>query len=370
MAQRGRPTNAERERRAQEAAAQANEAAETPTSTQPPGEPPARREGPPPSPRNIPHGKMMDELLEKDAERRGLPKEESEKTEPEKTEPAAQAAETPAPETAPEKPATEVEAAAPIKTMRVKVDGEEFDVPESEIEEAGGLKAYRIQRAQENRLRKMNDGISQIRQTQSQIAQWAHQQTQQPQEQAPTPAKQYLAQNIDTLRFGTPEEASAVIEKYTELANPRLDPIAIQNQTVTKIRRNAAVDRFKAEFQDIGANPALYNWAGMLENSELAKLPPNVINHPQFAEAFDWDVFYRRIGNHIRGTVGRPSQPAPAATTTASTPSPVSSAKEERKASIVNLPTAAARAELPKEDKPESRDDILKEMRKGRAGSI
>jgi hypothetical protein len=77
----------------------------------------------------------------------------------------------------------------------------------------------------------------------------------------------------------------------------------------------------------------------------------------------DFDNHYRMIGNRIRNMFGGKTQAAPSPTETSKTSA---SEKEARKASIVNLPTAAQRASLPTEDKPESREEMLNRARKAR----
>ena len=75
--------------------------------------------------------------------------------------------------------------------------------------------------------------------------------------------------------------------------------------------------------------------------------------------------FYRTIGNEVRSVVGRSSQPAKA-TVEAPVGNTSQTDKEPRKASIVNLPTASTRAAVKEDPKPETREDILNDMRKRR----
>jgi hypothetical protein len=60
---------------------------------------------------------------------------------------------------------------------------------------------------------------------------------------------------------------------------------------------------------------------------------------------------------------GGKTQAATVATETGKTSA---SEKEAKKASIVNLPTASQRAVLPKEEKPQTREEIFREERKAR----
>jgi hypothetical protein len=308
----------------------------------------------PPS-RNEPRRLAMEEIERRDLETKGIT-----------AEPEAPVQETPAPapeqpETAPEAP-TEPEVAptpeAPVEPavemVTVKVDGEESQVPKSEVEDYGGVKAYQMAKAAENRLKKSNEALTQTRQTQAALVQWIQQQ-QATQQQQVTP-QQFLASKIDVIRYGTPEESAAALQEVLEKANPRLDQNAITQQAVTKMQQALAVEKFKEEFADVVSNPLVLKLAMTLENERLGQMQ-------QAGHTPDWQSFYKQLGNEVRSVI-RPSQPTTPASTP-STPSPVVD-KEARKASIVTLPTAAARAELPKESKPETREDALAAMRKAR----
>lgn len=320
-----------------------------------------------PKPRNDPRNKAMDELLasrepqEPTAEPR--PKAEDEQApEPVPLTPEQiLAANTPAdPAATVTAPTQAVEPV--IEMVKVKVDGVESEVPKAEVEEAGGVRAYQTAKAADNRLNKANEALAQTRQVQAQIATWAQQQ------QAAQPPKlpeltndQFIQSKVDLIRFGTPEESAAALRDVIARGNPRIDQNQITQTVMSQISKNSAVDSFKKEFQDIVSNPILLRAAISLENERAPQAQAN----PQT----DWGNFFRTIGNEVRSATGRQTQPATTAVTTA-TPSadPTSLVidKEARKSSIVNLPTAAARAALPTESKPETREDTLNAMRKSR----
>lgn len=318
-------------------------------------------------PRNEPRRLAMEEIEAKHAQRTGLgPSAEPEATpapaatEPEPTAPTKIDA-APKPGEPARAPATEP-APEPVKTIRVKVDGEEFDAPEADVNEAGGVKAYQQTRAAENRLKKTNEALAEIRQTQAAIASFIQKQT------APAPAApakstpDFLKEQVDIIRFGTAEESAAALQKVLEHGQPKAtDEAGLTGRILSTINQQAAENAFVTEFQDVVHNPVLLKTIIMLKNEGIA-------NAEKTAQHItDWPNFYRSIGNQVRSAIGRQSQPASAAVavTTGST-SQVPSEKEARKASIVNLPTAAARAVLPEADKPESRADTLNQMRKSR----
>lgn len=252
-------------------------------------------------------------------------------------------------------------AAEPPK-VKVKVDGEEFEVSQTEIDEYGSVKGYQLARASENRLKKASEAVAETRRMQEMLINHARQQMQPQQPQLTD--EQFIASKMDVIRFGNQEEASAaLIEVLNRKQQSLPDQVSITNQAVAEIKYQGAVEKFKADFPEISANPQLEEWATVIAQKNIAAMRQN----QQPLVSVDWNDFFGKIGNQIRNVVGKPSQPAPApASPTTGTPSPVSSEREARKASIVNLPTASARAELPREQKPETREQALDRMRRTR----
>ena len=371
-----------REKQAQEAARQASEAGrilqaqrtqsqgdslpQESESVEPRGD---ASERPAPRPRNDERDQAMAQIRQREMEQKGLAEPEVKpempqmdahpETPPEQPATEAAAAQ-PAPEAgaAPETPAAEA-APEPIKTVRVKVDGEEFDAPQDDVEAAGGIKSYQIQKASENRLRKASETLAEARRMQEAIAHYVQQQ------QAPkTPQvsdAQFIASKLDAIRYGTPEEGAAALLEIQQRANPQIDQNALTNQAIMQINYQAAVRKFGTEFADVTANPLLMRLTQSLAEDRIKAMQ----NNPAQLAQLDWEDFYRRIGNEVRGVAPRSNQTAAAPTTTGPTSS-VSSDKEARKSSIVTLPTAAARAALPEEAKPETRAESLNRIRKSR----
>lgn len=365
-----------KERHAQEAAKKAERAAKAVQGEADPA--PVNEEEPSPSPdfkpigpRDNPRDAMMEEVIarhEKGSEVVPEPgAEPAPAAAPAPGEPVA--AIEPAPAAAIPSPPAAVEA---IKMTKQKVDGEDYDVSQTEIDEAGGPGAWRIARAAENRLRKTNETLAETKRIQVQMAQWlAQNMSQQPK----PPDAEFIAAQIEAIRFGTPEQASTALTEIMARGTQKIDPAQIMSQAVIQVRRQSAAEKFGQDFTEVSSNPTLMRLAQTIENDMLAELQRGGATLAQFA-AFDWNKFYGMIGNQVRSVIGKPSQPAPASATAAmpvqaaaaSTASPPSSQseKEARKASIITLPTAAARAELPKEEKPETREDVLRHMRKTR----
>lgn len=292
---------------------------------------------------NRPSKLAMDDILSRREQEPTEPKIEPEvKTEPEVK------AETP------------VEPEAP-KTVRVKVDGEEFDAPADEVEAAGGITSYQRDKASDNRLRKANETVAESKKMMAQVADWLQKQnktTEKPEQSD----LQYIMERINKSRFGTDEEAAQAHLEIAQRITKQVNPQDIETRVTTKIAHDAAVKQFDSEFSDLAKNPILLNAVIAQRHSKLTQLQGNTAS-------IDWTVFYRNIGNEVRSAFGRQSQPATTTDKTPSTPSQGSD-KEARKASIVNLPTAAARAELPKEEKEptpeEARKQWLADARKAR----
>ena len=358
----GRYSNAKRAELAAKAAETATKAVQVaePVQVEPTVEPKPESDSTRSAPEAVfknPRDGMMEEVIAR--HNKGFePQEheaEPEKSETPKPEPEAKAEHKPEVKAEPA-PEPVAEAVQPVveapKSVRVKVDGQEFEVPEAEINEAGGLRAYQLQRAGENRLNKINEILAKAHQTAT------------PPAPAPISDDAFIASKMDIIRFGTPEESASALKEVLQRQNPRVDNTIVINQAVTQIKRDNAIAKFREEFSEVSANPDLMKLAGIFENELLSKIPHQALSDPQFVNQFDWNNVYRTIGNRVRGAVGRPSQP-PQPSQTNGTPSP-SPDKEARKASIVNLPTAAARAVKPEEAKPETRADILNDMRKSR----
>ncbi len=312
--------------------------------------------------KNRPHTRAMEELVqsrqasEPQPEPAAEPEPEQKKDEP-ALEPATEAA------------ATEDDLAEPAEPtlVKAKVDGQEYEVPQEEIDAAGGLKAWQREKAAENRLTKAKEALEETRKVQAQVAEFLMRQAPQGTPNKPEPTDdQFIAERIDKIRFGTPEESAAAMREVLSRGQQKIDPNAIVRQATEEFRHQQAVESFDKEFQDISANPLLLRLAVALRNERIPQLPKG--------QAVDWSGFYRKIGNEIRAVTGRQSQPTPQSGKTQGNTSLAASDKEARKASIVNLPAGSARAELPKEDKPgtpeEQRKQAIADMRKSRGLSV
>lgn len=287
------------------------------------------------------HVQAMEEIVEK----RGLNKEEKApkaeeppkepaKEEPQAVEPVVEAA--PPVETA-------VEAPEAPKLVKQKVDGVEYEVSQTEIDEAGGERAWRKDKAAENRLAKAAEANKQTQAHVAHLAQLLIQQNTPKKEAGPSEEK-FIQDKIDVIRFGTPAESAVALREIVQRAIPKpVDQNAFFGQIMDAIKRENAIADFGKEFPEVVSNELLVKLSMSLEREEIAKAQ-------RAGQPVDWRNFYRTIGNQVRSVVpARQSQSAPTPKD-AGNPSP-SSEKEARKASITTIPTAAARAALPAEEK-------------------
>lgn len=317
---------------------------------------------------NNPTNKIRDELTEmRDKEAGNIPPETPEESEvkvaksdlatpPADSVPAGSSSE-------PVVEATEAVVTTP-ETVRVKVDGEEFDVPKADVDAAGGLVAYQKERAAEKRLRAANEAVAEAKKIAAQIMEAAK-----PKE-PPAPVVPDV-ELIDKLRFGTPEESAAALQQLT--ARNRVDPAEITQRAMANIQFNAAERQFHRDFADLAQNPLAARLVKSLKEEALQKHVQNGRPDWNAISGVDWIGFFNTMGTQIRSAFGRPHQSASTSVTTPGTTSPQSE-KEARKASISNPPSTTAKAEVKAEDKPgtpeEEREAALRFMRKARGQPV
>lgn len=343
---RGRPSNERRAQMAAEAAAQATSAAqeaqvELPMETSVPVEQEERSELTYRAPKNDVRERAMKEITDRDIQTKtslgmelGLTDEEKPKVV--------------------EKPVIPQDLSPPTAesmlqgskfspaTVKVKIDGQEFDVSQEDVDSYGGVKSYQIAKAAENRLQKANETLAEVRKLQGE------------KKEPETTSNDWLKSKIEVMRWGTPDESAKAFTEILEKQSKPIDQNMIVQMATDRIRHDDAVKQFDKEFADIGTSKehlelVMFKRAKRLEQG-----------HPG-----DWTTFYRSIGNEVRAVMPKQSQPSIPAKTSDTTSQ--ASVKEERKSSIVNLPTATAqRAELPEEPKTETREEIFAKMRKKR----
>lgn len=292
-----------------------------------------------------------------DGQKRAVVKDAAPAEKPAEEDQAAAEDAVPAAESATETDAgAEPAAAEPaVRTIRVKVDGEEYDAPAEDVEAAGGVKPYQIQAASEKRLRQANETLAEAKRMFAEAQQ--SRPAAKPAEPEPSDLE-FIASKADAIRFGTPQEYAAAMQEVIARGAKQADPQALFSQVMNQIKHDQAVSDFDREFNDLGAKPLALKLVLAMRNERANQLLKE-------KKPIDWKSLYTTIGHEVRSLLGGPSQPATKAATTQG-PTSQKSDKEARKASIVTLPTAAARAAPPAEPKPQTREEVLDEMRKAR----
>jgi hypothetical protein len=254
----------------------------------------------------------------------------SQETTSETTEPAPQQEE----ETGTESPAPVV---VP-KTVKAKVDDVEYDVPQEEIDKAGSLAMWQMEKAAQNRLKKLNDTIKQL-EAQRQPA---------PQAQPQQNHDAELLQQLEALRYGEPEQAVQILKS---LRTPPQVPIdQITEATVRRVEWDSAVKEFMKENGDLLKDPDLQVIAVAREN--LLK------QHMQQTKQWpDVAKFYKDLGADLRLKYGKPAAVD-------------LEKRREQKEAIVEPKTASGRVPTPPPPKAKTTADIINEQRKARGQPI
>lgn len=244
----------------------------------------------------------------------------------------AQALETQTPEE-PEKPQE--------RLITIKVDGREMQVPESQIIEAG-RRTLQKEVAADKRL---EEATRLLREAEAR----AKQPPKQDVAQAP---QQYDAATLaQALTSGDPQLAALAVEEIQKAGRQpqqAIPPEAIFGFVRQEIEATTAQEQFKSEYADIVKDPFLLQLAVNLEDQRLAKVAAGLEPVIPLYEAF------KQHGEAIRKWRGTQAQ------------GETLSEKRERKSTVQTLPSAKAKAPAPEQDKPETTEDIIQQMRKSR----
>jgi hypothetical protein len=255
------------------------------------------------------------------------------------------------------KPVQPAAVTEPAKTIKAKVNGQEFDVPEAEIEESGGLTIWQKEKAADLRLERMKqEQAALMRQTQQlgQALQAMRQAV--PAQEAPKSLFDLAKEKAPALQFGTPDESAAAISDIINAAMPKTDENQLIARAVDAFSRQRATEEFMEANKDISGNRNLLQFAVLREHAKLSQSKPS-----------DWRKFYVDLAAEVRNDLGLPNPTASSvATTSAPNPTVSMADKDARKASITTLPVAGARVPAPEEPKPLTREDRLKLLQKAR----
>jgi len=291
-----------------------------------------------PNPRNA----FIDSLagLQTEAE---LPQEDvanlaDESSETPAAEPEAKPQAEAAPETEP-KPETEQP-----ETVTVKVDGQEFQVPKEEVDAAGGIRAYQMEKAAAKRLQE----ASQYRAEAIRLYQQYQAPAQQPgPTAAPATDDAALARAIQA---GSEEEAVNAIRTLRQRDfDPNQIDRLIDYRVQERIGFQTGFERFRTEYAHIVSDPDLLDWAQSLDNRYKQQANPET-GQP-------WSSYWERydyIGKQISRKFPTAANPM--------------EEKRQKKASVTPLPQVQARKgpDVVDEDAPEDTQAEIARMRKER----
>lgn len=279
-------------------------------------------------------------------------------------------AETKAETETPEKPAEPAETKEQTEqpeSVLVKVEGQQYSVPKSAVDEAGGIEAFQKRAAADlifRRAKEREDAANKLlAQARDPAMQQAAQQTQHAQD---TSQQDQVAELIEKARFeGDPRLAADAIRKLVGQQNP-LTREDISSIVLERISQNEAVARFKTNYKDIVDDPVLLGMAAKMENDLIA------------SGRRDYDNIFSDIGKAITGwkeklvkgstTAAGVTGGLAAQTSAATTGTATFDAKKEKKSNIVNIPQAKAKAVLPEEQREPTASEIIEEERKARTG--
>jgi hypothetical protein len=226
------------------------------------------------------------------------------------------------------------------ETVKIKVDGEEREVPKDKILDAG-IRALQKESTADKRLEEATRLLRDIEQKYAQPAQQQQQQS--------------LSQEWDdatvayALEHGSEEQKAYAVSLMRGRGNATQEALeAIEQRAVTKaldtVDFRDASQWFQSEYKDIVADPYLLQLAGIAEDKARAS-----------GDQRSRRELYKSIGDDLRTWKG-------GVTTTQS----LEQKRDQKSNNIINLPSASVRKSAPAEAKPKSTSDIIEEMRRKR----
>lgn len=230
--------------------------------------------------------------------------------------------------------------------VKIKVDGQEMEVDEDKIREEG-IKSLQKEIAADKRL----EEASRIKKQMEDAWQAAQKQAQVPPVQTTAPsqdgqagADDFFIQAVKKIQYGSETEAAEAMKTLVSQAAQAGRPRELTLQQVQDFIdfREATKWAFD-EYKDLLSDPVLRTAFAESERALRAK-----------GDSRPYREIYQEIGTGLRGWL-KDKIPAPSPQT-----------KVERKASVVNIPSAATRQQAPQPQKEPTPTDVIAEMRKAR----
>lgn len=224
------------------------------------------------------------------------------------------------------------------EVVKIKVDGEEREVPKEKILDAG-IRALQKESTADKRLEEATRLLREVEQK------YVQPQKEQKQEH---PSQEWDDATIAyALEHGNEEQKAYAISLIRGRGNTTQDLAEIEERAVSKaldtVDFRESSQWFQTEYKDIVADPYLFQLAAMAEERARAN-----------GDTRTRKELYKSIGDDLRKWKG------------GITVSTSLEEKREQKSNIVNLPSASVKKTAPAEEKPKSTSDIIEEMRKKR----
>lgn len=238
------------------------------------------------------------------------------------------------PEPEPEKEPKKEEVPEPEKpkVVKIKVDGEEREVPEEKIVDAG-IRAMQKESTADKRLEEATRLLREIEQKYAQPKQ-------------ETPSQEWDDQTIAyALEHGTEEQKAYAVSQLRGRNHATPEEVAqiAEARVLDKVDFREASDWFLSEYKDIAGDPYLAQLAVVAEQRARAT-----------GDKRSRKELYKSIGEDIRKWKG------------GITATDSFKEKTENKSKIVNLPAASVKKTEPQEAKPKTPSEVIAEMRKAR----
>lgn len=243
--------------------------------------------------------------------------------------------------------------AAPERTLKLKVNGQDVELTESEVIKRAQIVESAERRFQDAaRMRAEAEAIARANQPQARPAQ--------PETPTVTPEDRQIGK---TLAYGNEEQAAqAVAQIRSRMAQPQqtYDPNEIarvaSDRAIREMRFNSDLEKFGTEYKDVIDDP----WQVFLGGQAAQQIYHR--DRTQGVTRSDYEVF-KEAGDHVRAYIDSIRHSGANGTPTAQL-----SERDQRKEGIPSQPrAAAARAKLPdNEPREKTASEIIAEERKAR----
>lgn len=259
------------------------------------------------------------------------------------------------PDEADETEAPAASAPEPDAPVKLKVDGQEFEVPRADVLRAGGgnleagVRIMQMETAAQRRL-DHSKAIAAQAQAYAQQVLAAAQAAQQQKPQAQTAAPDDSAL-IEAIRFGDPAEATRAFQVLEERAaqratsrvQPSMTPEQVQFLVQDRLDYQKSMEVLQRDYSDIVGDPNLNVLAGSIFQQKRAA-----------GDQRSRVEVLAEVASEIRKWRGEPVKPSPE--------------KLERKKTIQVVKPANVRSTSEPEEKPKTTEQIIAEMRAQRMG--